>query len=152
MFLIKNCIQYLLGVSRIVILIFAAHMKSANSDYDIRGDPRNANIANFAASSREYREYLRILANTREYFAHFLNKKKRKKSTKWTLFTIFVEIFSRKSTFFRENQHFRDIRNYSREFTNITGIRARYSWSPIPYYSRRSTNSEIFATPLVSRR
>ena len=48
------------GVSRIVILIFAANMKSANSDYDIRGDPRNANIA---ANSREYQNIPEILSN-----------------------------------------------------------------------------------------
>ena len=91
---------------------------------------------------REYRhEYSRILRP-------FLEKKTRKKML---IFTIFVEKCSRKWTYFHENRQFRDIRDvrdYSRVFANITHIRARYSRPRIPYYSRRSANSAIFATPL----
>ena len=89
-------------MSRIVILIFAANMKSANSDYDTCGDPRNANTVNIAAKSRKYHEYLRILANSREYFTHFLRKKIDKMVDFYNFCrNIFakINIFSRKSTY-----------------------------------------------------
>ena len=114
-------------------------MKSLNSDYDIRCDPRISLISpRIVANTVSTREYSRILRS-------FLGKKQHSKSTKWLIFTIFVEIFSWKSTFLRENWHFRDIRDYSRVFANITDIRARYSRPRIPHYSRRFANtSRIF--------
>ena len=79
---------FILEVPRILILIFATIHEYANI------------AARYSRRSRKPRISQIIRA--------FFFKKKGKKSTKWSIFTLFVELFSRKSTFFR------DLREYSR--------------------------------------